>query len=231
VKDQYTGDINDFWKYATLRAFDRVWPGRLHVCWMLTPPDKRSDGFQLGYLSEPNRFRPIDPALFDKLALLVGSNRRAVAHIEAAGVLPGARFESAVLSDALRSRTSYFEELWAATREDDLLFFDPDNGVEISSVAKGRRGSSRYVYWDEIEVALRSAGAVCIYQHFPRVERQPFVLGLLSKRIDVAGSHGFALYSSRVAYLVLAKDARVEALSGAARRLAEREEGLKLVEA
>ncbi len=80
MKDQYTGDINDFWKYAILRTFERAWPGRLHVCWMLTPPVERSDGGQISYLSEPDLYRRIDPNLFDKLASLIGSARRTVAH-------------------------------------------------------------------------------------------------------------------------------------------------------
>lgn len=230
MKDQYTGDINDFWKYAILRALDRVWPGRLRVCWMLTPPDNRSDGRQLAYLSAPKRFRGIDPPLFDELAALVLSGRRTVSDIEASGVLPGAHFHSPVLSDSLPGRTSYFERLFEATTGDDLLFFDPDNGLEVASVPKGRRASSRYLYWDEVDVALRSAGGVCIYQHFPRTARDPFVLRLLSRGAGlIPDAHGFALYSSRVVYLVLAKNARAETLSAAARRLVEKGQGLRLL--
>ena len=32
----------------------------------------------------------------------------------------------------------------------DLVFFDPDNGIEIASVKKGRKDSSKFVYLDEI---------------------------------------------------------------------------------
>lgn len=43
MKNQYAGDINDFRKYAILRALATC-GFRVTVCWMLTPDDGGPDG-------------------------------------------------------------------------------------------------------------------------------------------------------------------------------------------
>ena len=37
MKHQYVGDINDYRKYALLRALSAGGANRIGVCWMLTP--------------------------------------------------------------------------------------------------------------------------------------------------------------------------------------------------
>ena len=68
VKHQYVGDINDYRKYALLRALSAGGANRIGVCWMLTDSDGSSDGGKLAYLGQPERFRHFDPELFDILA-------------------------------------------------------------------------------------------------------------------------------------------------------------------
>ncbi len=230
MKDQYVGDVNDFWKYAILRALAGAWPGRVRVCWMLTAPDNRADGRHVAYLDEPPRFRGVDPELFDGLEQLIASGQRSVHAVESMKLWPDARFHSSILPDELSARSAYFESLWEATGSEDLLFFDPDNGVEVPSVPKRRRGSARYVYWDEVDVALERAGAICIYQHFPRVAREPFVSSLLSRALQRApGHHAFALFSTRVAYMVVCKDGHARTLSAGARGLVRRTRALRFL--
>jgi hypothetical protein len=232
MKDQYAGDVNDFWKYAIIRALGSAWPGRLRVCWMLTAPDERADGRHLTYLEEPLRFRAVDPELFDQLGSLIASGQRSVRAVESMRLWSEACFHSTVLNDALSERTAYFEDLWASTTAEDLLFFDPDNGVEVPSVPKGRRESSRYVYWDELDSALQKAGAICIYQHFPHVPREPFISNLLLRARERApGRQAFAVSSTRVTYVVVSKDERGKRLSCEARRLVERSRDLRLLAA
>lgn len=54
VKDQYVGDICDFFKYALLRRIQAA-GGKLVVCWMLTESDGGSDGCKRAYLGDPLR--------------------------------------------------------------------------------------------------------------------------------------------------------------------------------
>lgn len=147
MKDQYFGDVNDFRKYGLLRVLagpDRL---RLGVCWMLTAPDGRSDGEFLAYLDQPKNYRHRDPVLFDWLRQVVGAEKdRRTARIEASTILGSALFQPRLLADALREREAYFAECAEKFAGCDLVFFDPDTGLEVKSVPCGRRNSCKYLY-------------------------------------------------------------------------------------
>jgi hypothetical protein len=205
MKDQYVGDVNDYFKYALLRALAHG--TEMTVAWMLTPSDTRNDGQRLAYLQRPDRFAPLDPPLFNALRQLVRDGRRSVSAVEDAGILAGAMYASDVLHDDLESRRQHFDGVWQPCAETRLLFFDPDNGLEISSVAKGRRGSSRYLFWVEVANAHALANSVVIYQHFPRRPRDEFIAELASKSQRLLGcSTVLALATPHVAFLVLPQD-------------------------
>lgn len=217
MKDQYTGDVNDYGKYGLLRALADAYEGRLHVCWMLTPADGRTDGSRLAYLSDAPRFREFDPPLFDVLAGLVSCDRRTVQAVAAANVLSGATFHADILPDAEVGRQRYFADVRSRLGPAELVFFDPDNGLEVSSVPRGRRNSSKYLYWDEFVNALGEGRAVCVYQHFPRRPRGAFVAALLDRVGELAPDHfAFAVTSPSVAFLICAPTSAADRLFDAA---------------
>ena len=70
-------------------------------------------------------------------------------------------------------------------------------------MAIGTSGSDRYVYWSELGL-LRDAGcSILIYQHFPRVQRIPYLESLLTRLTAKMGEgyETFAAYTSRVGFL------------------------------
>lgn len=223
MKDQYVADINDYVKYALLRTLAAAHHGALHVCWMRTAPDDRRDGLRLGYLQEPVRFRGLDPLVFDALSAIAARRRRTVRAIQHSSILPGACFHHAVLSDAAPERARYFERLWSLAKDEDLVFFDPDNGLEVTSVPMGRRGSSKYLFWQELERTLALGCSALVYQHFPRVPHDLFVkrmLSQLARRFPARES--FALSTPSVVYLVCAPPAAAAALRQASFELVAR---------
>lgn len=54
MKHQYVGDINDYRKYALLRALSSGGTNQVGVCWMLTPDDGGADGAKLAYPGSRN---------------------------------------------------------------------------------------------------------------------------------------------------------------------------------
>ena len=102
VKDQYVGDINDYRKYALLRALSTGGANRIGVCWTLTSSDASADGGKLAYLSQPKKYRQRDPQLFDLLALASAEpGWRRLLTIKASEVLNGAVYFNATLTDNL----------------------------------------------------------------------------------------------------------------------------------
>jgi hypothetical protein len=176
VKDQYFGDVNDFRKYGLLRLLaipDRL---RLGVCWMLTEPDGGTDGKFLAYLYQPKKYRHRDPDLFDWLQQIVGVEKdRRTARIEESTLFGSALFKSEILADNRFKRSEYFTECTSRFASCDLIFFDPDNGLEIKSTRRGRKGSCKFLYWDEACGTFDAGSSVLIYQHFIYEERGAFI--------------------------------------------------------
>ncbi len=176
MKNQYFGDINDYRKYGLLRLLSGGGEITTAVCWMLTADDGGADGGFITYLQEPDEWRHYDPPLFDHLRdVVLDQNLRDVRGIETYAILPSCRFAPGLLPDDADGRAEYFETFMEITRDCDLIFFDPDNGIEVKSKPYGRKDSSKYLYWREVISAFSAAHSLLIYQHFPRVKRDLFI--------------------------------------------------------
>jgi hypothetical protein len=201
MKHQYFGDISDYRKYGLLRCLSAAGL-RLGVFWMLTSDDDRSDGRRTGYLDEPAAWRRFDPELFDFLAGSVRAGRRDVAAFESSGLTVDARYCASPLDNSAMARPAWFDRGLADLASTDLVFFDPDNGLEVSSIGYGKRGSRKYVYWREIAATWAAGHSLLIFQHFNRSARGAFIERLwadLERR--TSGSRVAALATSHVLFL------------------------------
>lgn len=174
MKNQYFADINDYKKYWLLRQLLDTGIS-MTVCWTLTDDDAGSDGRRLKYLNDPPTWRQKDPELFDFLKQSVEQGTRNVAVIERSGLLPRCRFQSDILQDDLSSRNAYFNRLVDMAAGTDLIFFDPDNGLESKSVKKGKKNSCKYLYLDEVERCFTLGCSLLIFQFFPRENHEAYV--------------------------------------------------------
>jgi len=206
MKNQYFGDVNDYLKYGLLRCFSEAGL-RIGVCWMLTPDDGRSDGGKIGYLSKPERWRCYDPTLFDSLSKAVRKNNRLVRYIQNSALLPNASFFNSPVPDDQGARKRWLNRSLRTLGDADLLFFDPDNGIEIKSTSCGRRDSCKFLFWDEIQIAWAQRSALLIFQHFCREERDSFVTRLASRlRELLVDSQIVAITTSSVVYFLVFRE-------------------------
>ncbi|WP_420101225.1 hypothetical protein [Bosea sp. (in: a-proteobacteria)] len=221
MKEQYVGDVNDYRKYALLRLIGRSGL-RLGVCWMLTPNDERSDGNKLGYLDQPKQDRH-DPELFALLRRVRGEpDARRLILIEGSEILPRAVFVNTIVPETLFERQLWFKQASTALADTDLIFFDPDNGIEVGSVAKGRRNSSKYVYRDELAATYRAGHSLLVYQHFQRKERESFIRGVADDlRRAAADAEIWAIRTSHVVFMLAIQPRHRAALSAAAHHVRE----------
>lgn len=201
MKNQYFGDVNDFRKYGLLRALTLADGLRLGVCWMLTDGDRRTDGRFLGYLGRPQEYRGCDPELFDWLKQVIEvDNERQIVRIEKSNLLGKAVFHSTVLTDCRNSRQGYFDECLGTFRGCDLVFFDPDNGLEIRSRPQGRKNSCKHLYWDEVQRTFETGSSVLIYQHFIRENRLQYTSRIAEELMERTGAA--ALYSFKTPHVL-----------------------------
>ena len=223
MKNQYFGDVNDYRKYGLLRALVRG--SGLSVCvgWMLTPDDGCADGKHTSYLRRPNTWRRHDPELFDHLqACLQAPDSRCVERIEQDGMIPGASFFREPVPTDLLGRGRWLGGLIAAASGHELVFLDPDNGIEVKSTPYGRANSDKFVYWREIKSVFEHGHSLLIYQHFPRRSRPAFV-SELGQRLaaEVGISTVTALATSHVLFLLASQPSHASRLNRATQLLDE----------
>jgi hypothetical protein len=142
-----------------------------------------------------------------------------------AGVLAPARFVRRCLDDQISSRALFFRELRAVASPcpQALVFFDPDIGLAAKTKRKGVKGSSMYVFPDEIAETFQLGHSLVIYQHFPREQRDAFLSRTLASLRDVCGtSSAFALWSSRVAFLIVPQEPALGRFADACQEIVSR---------
>ena len=227
MKDQYFGDVNDYRKYGLLRGLSQEGSFSLGICWMLTPNDGRSDGRFVEYAAHPGRWRQFDPSLFDSMTLALGTaDGRHVTHVPHLGFLSGAHFFDALLTDQPQSRVGYFEAMFTAFANAQMIFFDPDNGLEVRSTPYGSRGSSKYLYWREASEAFARGHSLVMYQHFPRQKRSPF-LTQMGRAISehTRAKYVYAATTSNVSFFFAVQGAHAERAEHALRSISRRWSG------
>lgn len=217
MKNQYVGDYKDYLKYGILRCLAKC-GFRPHVCWMLTDNDDSGNGGDLRHLRNPSRWRSLDPVLYDHLnAIVLLEQFRDVARIRERNVIPSATFFEAILTDDDSERKKYFERFQTTLPACDLVFFDPDTGIERPSKArKDQPESEKYVYWDELRECYISAHSLLIFQYFympPRVGDLESRGNEIIDRLAVPGSIIALRTSAQVVFFLVPSPERFEAMS------------------
>ncbi|HEX73853.1 MAG TPA: hypothetical protein G4N93_01720 [Dehalococcoidia bacterium] len=205
MKNQYFGDINDYKKYSLLRLLGGNGQINTVVCWVLTEDDNGTDGRRTRYLEQPETWRKYDPVLYEHLREhVLDKGVRHVNIIEQANVIRNCRFYDEVIQDNMHLRDQYFDKFFKFAEGADLVFFDPDNGLGVKSVPRGKKKSSKYIYWCEVEASYESGHSVLLYQHFPRKSREPFIRSLAQQFKALKGIRNVISYCTfHVAFLLI----------------------------
>jgi len=235
------GDVGDFGKYGLLRALcaDEL---SLGVVWYLVPDEEGTgDGGHIQYL-EPTpqnlrRFRDCDPPLYDTLGEIVRSGRRSVRAVRERGVLPeGTAFCEEILSfvgmpftgAAARERRLDHRRAWVqgaleAVDGCDIVFADPDNGLEPRGLPRHRKKGPKFAYYDELAPYLERGQSLVIYQTRNRTTLESQMQERLSEVNERLGK-SFALFHRPYAgrsFFVVPSEAHRETLRNRAWRLAQ----------
>lgn len=192
MQNKYTGDIGDFGKYGLLRALtgmlemdDHLPALRLGVNWYLVPDDGGNDGNVVEYLEstgpEDKSLRECDAALCEQLSHIVHSGNRSVERIAAADVLPPATIYYDIPLDyrglsnghRMAARGAWLQNALKTLDSCDVVFCDPDNGLEVKSCnSQLKNRSPKYCFFSELIPFVRRDQSLVIYQHAQRVPKE-----------------------------------------------------------
>ena len=249
MQDRYVGDLGDFGKFGLLRVIcssgevSVVCPLSLGVIWYLVPNEAHNDdGRFVDYLDlsvkNQERFRACDSLLYDALRRTVLSGARNVATIERGNILPsGTRFyrdfltfgdlrgnSAEVRRRRAKRRTNWLEGALRATAGCQVVFLDPDNGLEVGVGSHQLRGP-KYAFYEEMLPFVQRDQSLLVYHH---VGRRGTALDQVNGRLvqieDRLGRRAFALLyhrGSARAFFVVPAQRHWEVLSSRAREFLE----------
>jgi hypothetical protein len=190
MQNRYVGDIGDFCKYGLLRYMFGESDLRLGVNWYLMPDETHTnDGKYIEYLGSPE-FRNCDPLLFEKLRQLVSADKRRISFIEQDDLLPvNTLFYSVPVPIGLglnHLRQEWFVKSLQVLRSCNVLFLDPDNGLEVASFYSGSGKAGKYVLYQEIVKYYQAGFSLIIYNHRDRSKEADYFkrFAKISEMID-----------------------------------------------
>jgi hypothetical protein len=196
MQNRYVGDVGDFGKYGLLRALclpssDGNRGLSLGVVWYLVPDEgHNADGKHTSFLNPAHAnvvgYRDCDSFLYDTLAEIVEGKARHVTSIRNSKIFPAGTvfFEEPLTFDGmphigpaarearLRHRSEWLQRALEATAGSDVVFVDPDNGLEVKTQRHTRRGP-KHVFFDELVPYLRRGQSLVIYHQMARNRPAP----------------------------------------------------------
>ena len=216
MKHQYFGDLSDYKKYSVLRALAHDGQLRTMVAWMLTPNDEGNEGNVNQYLRKPDEWRQFEPDVFDFLhESVVVNETKDLRLVENNDIVPGTDYFWNILADNRDERQAYFKELHREARDHDIVFLDPDTGIATNSIVKGRKGSSKYIFWDEMEDLWDRDHSLLVYQHFPRVNRIAYINDKIDEiRSNLDFHQTYAIRTTYMVYFLILQEGHAPHLEG-----------------
>jgi hypothetical protein len=183
MQDRYSGDVGDFGKFSLLQCLFGNSQDRIGVIWYLFPNETHNDdGGHIDYLTNRD-FLDCDKHLCEKLSRVVHGNR-SVAALEKAGLLSAntvyfseildfhRRFPSQTRKDQQEREDSRKQWIARAVKEVskcNVLFLDPDNGLQISSCSKTSQiKSGKFTFYPEISELMKDKDILVVYHHLSR---------------------------------------------------------------
>jgi hypothetical protein len=182
MQNRYVGDVGDFVKYALIRRLagrQGEQPVPVGVVWCLFPDENHNnDGKHISYLQK-TEFRELDDVLLNALQEIVATGNRNLSAVSSSNFFPrDTVFCEAIASapktprvsrdDRARYRANSLDHCLSLTEKCDLVFFDPDNGLEVASVPKHHPNAGKYIYWDELTPFWSRGQTLLVYHHLNR---------------------------------------------------------------
>lgn len=145
-----------------------------------------SDGRHTSYLNSQNpnnkHFEVCSPKLYFQLKDIVDANKRNISDIEKGLILPSETifysspvpFSSNSPAQRSRDRENWFLNSLQSLSGADVVFLDPDNGIQTSNLQKSQPRAVKYSFSDEILKYYHAGKSVIIYQHRDRSPKEKY---------------------------------------------------------
>ncbi|MBO4632338.1 MAG: hypothetical protein J5858_10480 [Lentisphaeria bacterium] len=213
MKDKYFGDKHDFRKYVLLSFLQECTGYTIAINWMRTKfeanPDN-SDGNKRNYESWSSNDERIYKILQQPK---VQNDSRSVEDFQTLNILPDNTLlwstyvpdrDNAASKNKLKElRKKWYADFLSFSQKANMIFFDPDNGIEVKSAPKGTKESYKYLYCDEINDVFLRGQDILIYQHKPRMTLENMMQGKRSMLVPITKRSPLIFVAGEVVYFFL----------------------------
>lgn len=198
MQNRYVGDVGDFGKYGLLRQICKS-NLALGVNWYLTLNEtNNNDGKHTTYLNQ-NKYYGYDDTVFFYLKSLVEQGNRDVNHIQSSSLLPdNTLFYNEFLDFSKEPnflvrksiRLAWHQNALRRLRDCDIVFLDPDNGLQGKSASLTDKKGAKYVALDELKDYYKRGQSVIFYNHRERKQRDEYLdkFRLLKKEPELSNA-------------------------------------------
>ena len=183
MQNKYVGDFGDFGKYAMLKHLARTGLS-LGINWYLTPDEIYcNDGKHTAYLKN-DRMQDYDSKIYRVLKELVCKQRRDVKEIESSDILPPDTVYFSLPLDWANAakhntrteyRAAWHYQAMEAMNDRDLVFLDPDNGLQVKSVSLTGRKGNKYIGLNELHDYVSTGKSIVFYNHRERKKEAEYL--------------------------------------------------------
>lgn len=210
MKNQYFGDFGDYQKFSLLKHLRDLSGLKIVVHWMKTKDDSSNDGSKIKYLSNVNEWSIFEPEIFDFLTKHLALKMRDLSLYEQSHHARDIDFLNQYIEDG-ETREKLLEQI--KDTNSDLVFFDPDNGIEVKSTNSKNR--HKYVAWTDIRAVFDSGKSVLVYQHYSRMNRDKFIALKLAEFSNYFQKDVFVIKVKHSVYFLLSQDKHKTRISDA----------------
>jgi hypothetical protein len=220
MQNRYIGDIGDYSKFVLIK---NLLNKKCGVIWYLYPNESHNND---GKFRDYEKFKLKDEEVVKIMINFCNESKRKIDELEK--VLVDNGFDLTFFNDCIEENCNTFFSNWRERKEYrkkwfdkalekvkncDVVFADPDNGIEIKSCpTKSRKISGKYIYFDEIKKLLQNHKTVIIYQHFEISKTHKELVKEKSKKVYKKVGNDFNLYVIKFkrvsprAYFILSKE-------------------------
>ena len=178
MQDTYVGDIGDFGKFVLLRRLEKE-GFKIGINWYKTDlPGALKDGdYEIPCLfdnSEEGEIAKQLRGLFDAKSPPL----RSIEALENLKLIGSNCYYHAAVPQTGVDRKHWYEESKKKFQDCNLVFLDPDNGLQVNSVKENSKKSVKYVYTREIMDYLKNENCKCVmfYNHRSRIKPDQYFL-------------------------------------------------------
>lgn len=183
MQNRYVADVGNLGKYGLLRYITKT-NLSLGINWYLVPDENNNeDGKYISYL-EKNDYSQCDEELYYIMKKIINEDRRNIDSIQESDIFPANTLFNKELLDYHKEtdwnhrnelRNNWHHRALEKLCSSDIVFLDPDNGLQVKSTSLTSEKGNKYIGYKELEDYYNLGLSIIFYNHRERKPEEEYL--------------------------------------------------------